>query len=109
MPLYEFDIIGPRGNIIGHTQQILSVAERDNPFAPNGETLRRRQVPSRLGVVGARSSQEERVNRDTLGLLHRMEERQGNTSDFYRRLEYSPETLKSVYGHNAPKLAEPED
>lgn len=99
MPLYEFDVIR-EGRSIGVTQIPLAVCDRDNPPPHYGGTLVRRQVPSRISIVGLQSI-ENRTASETLNAYRRVEQRIGTTA-MRQRIGHHPEQVKRAWGNDAP-------
>lgn len=90
MPLYEFDVVNGDGAVLSTLSLSLPVAERDRL------TLRRRTVPTSVGVLGA-TADPTRPECQVLGAYRRLEQRHGNTRDFRRRIGHSPAVVKRAW------------
>ncbi len=105
MPLYEFEIFKPRtGEVVERFDVPLPVEERDNLAllrpAPRGTQIRRAQLPRTLAIAGSAQNPSDNA---TLRVLHRAECRHGSTSDFYRRIGFTPEEYKQTWRNHSSK------
>jgi hypothetical protein len=91
MPLYEYEITsGSTGETLAVVTLPLPVASRD------GIQIRRRTVPSTVGIAGA-AANPAAPQKQVLAAYQRLEQRIGNNAEFRRRIGHAPETVKRAW------------
>jgi hypothetical protein len=93
MPLYEYEAVNRRGEVLMRFSLPLAVEDRDDV------TVRRAPLPRSLSVLSAAPNTEQRVANDVMNAYRRIEQRLGNNRDFQRRIGHSADQVKAAWGN----------
>ncbi len=90
MPVYEYDLINSKGEVLGAVQLPLAVENRDDVH------VRRAQLPASICISGAAADPADQA-RQVLTAYKRAEQRIGSNSEFASRLGHTPEQIKRAW------------